>query len=297
MLSKRVPVALTGASIELASVGYPNMALALARASVRMAIERLGEQHPDTILAMTNLGTSLRLREQLDESREWGRRAISTSERVLGPDHEFTILCVHNHASRLLGSEKWDEAEPHVMRAMKYRQRNPSTQKSEMARYILVSLGELRRGQGRWEEAKEIYEKCFHEWLEQVGMDDPTAMTIVIHLTRAQVHLRDYETAHRLLVENENRARKAFGQLQKASLATYLARDGLCRLQLNDFAGAEAVLTEAVEALRGQRGVETTMAECARVFAELFAAWDAAEPGKGYDQRAAEWKAKREAME
>jgi tetratricopeptide (TPR) repeat protein len=62
---------------------------------------------------------------------------------------------------------------------------------------------------------------------------------------------------------------------------------------LNRFAEAEPELVEAQRVLSTAQGVPTGWyKKCVGALVALYESWDKAEPGKGYDAKAAEWKAK-----
>jgi hypothetical protein len=73
---------------------------------------------------------------------------------------------------------------------------------------------------------------------------------------------------------------------------------GKARTGLGQFADAETDLLEAQPIFvktRGPKHKETR--ECTQAVIDLYTAWDAAERGKGYDAKAAEWKRKLVAAE
>jgi len=100
-----------------------------------------------------------------------------------------------------------------------------------------------------------------------------------------------------------NLARTAAAELARidgnASLSTQKARETLARLLIarKDFAGAEAVLLEshqgATERLSKRKitGANDDRSSITKLIA-LYEAWHTAEPDKGHDATAAEWKAK-----
>jgi hypothetical protein len=62
---------------------------------------------------------------------------------------------------------------------------------------------------------------------------------------------------------------------------------------LNRLPEAEAELLEAERILAPQRGAwPDYYASCVNSLASLYSTWNKAEPGKGYDLKAAQWKAK-----
>ena len=85
------------------------------------------------------------------------------------------------------------------------------------------------------------------------------------------------------------------------SVSTQKARETLARLLIarKDFAGSEAVLLESHRGVTAGKKTPATHAERSSIkpIIALYETWDAAEPGKGYDAKVAEWKAKLPAAE
>ncbi len=68
---------------------------------------------------------------------------------------------------------------------------------------------------------------------------------------------------------------------------------GTAQTKLEEFKKAEVVLLDAHEVVTSnQPAVSTRTVTCCHYLVELYQSWHAAEPGKGYDARAAEWRAK-----
>ena len=99
-------------------------------------------------------------------------------------------------------------------------------------------------------------------------------------------------------IEARLEARKAFSGGNAPRLATFLTLLGRARVGVGydraRFALAEGNLLEAHAIFlaaknRGPSHKDTL--ECVKALADLYTAWDKAEPGKGYAAKAAEWKA------
>jgi hypothetical protein len=72
-------------------------------------------------------------------------------------------------------------------------------------------------------------------------------------------------------------------------------------LRRAEFAGAERLLLEGYRGMKDREAAipaqgKVRLAEALDRLVDLYAAWNQAEPGKGYDAKAAEWKAKAEAL-
>ncbi len=98
--------------------------------------------------------------------------------------------------------------------------------------------------------------------------------------------------AARLLGEGEASARVALAD-DGAALGAFLGTLGEARLGQRAYAPAETLLIEASEKLSIPAASPTPRAaRCAALLVTLYERWNAAEPGKGYDARAEQWKAK-----
>ncbi len=103
-----------------------------------------------------------------------------------------------------------------------------------------------------------------------------------------------------LLGPVEERARKTFTGGNAHHLASLLlnlgkARAGLAKDAI-DFAAAEVNLVEAHTIYREAPGATPTdIRACAEALIATYTAWDEAEPGKGYGEKAAHWRAQLEA--
>ena len=70
-------------------------------------------------------------------------------------------------------------------------------------------------------------------------------------------------------------------------------RPGGCLSRLAKFTEAEPLLIDSAHALQGNsKASEDRTTEAIQRVVDLYEAWNSAEPGKGYDDRAAEWRAK-----
>jgi hypothetical protein len=59
----------------------------------------LGEEHPDTIIAMANLGVTYSMQGKEDKAEELKVKVLEASRRVLGEEHPDTIRAMANLAA------------------------------------------------------------------------------------------------------------------------------------------------------------------------------------------------------
>jgi hypothetical protein len=102
-----------------------------------------------------------------------------------------------------------------------------------------------------------------------------------------------FAEAAALLATAEPAARKPGKAASQRALAALLTHLGEARTGLKQFEGAEGNLLEARTIwvkIRGEKHLDTR--DCTQGIVDLYAAWHAAQPNKGYGTKAAEWRAK-----
>ena len=72
--------------------------------------EKLGEDHPDTLMSVSNLASVLQYQGKYEESEVMNRRALAGWEEKLGEDHPDTLMSVSNLAHLLELLHRYDEA-------------------------------------------------------------------------------------------------------------------------------------------------------------------------------------------
>ena len=71
----------------------------------------LGKDHPDTLVSMRNLATSLSQQGKYAEAEAMNRQTLKLQEEVLGKDHPDTLISMSNLAGSLRQQGKYAEAE------------------------------------------------------------------------------------------------------------------------------------------------------------------------------------------
>jgi len=71
----------------------------------------LGEEHPDTLIAISNMGFLLRAEGKLEEAEPYHREALTKFRRVLGHEHAETLISIDNLGSLLSSQGQYAAAE------------------------------------------------------------------------------------------------------------------------------------------------------------------------------------------
>ena len=266
------------------------------RESVQRGRRVLGAENADTLQSMGNLGELLYSEGKFSEAESILREVLQTTRRTQGEESPRTLLWMKN-LGRLLGEEgKFNEAEPYLREALENYRRvagedNPNTISS------MNTLGELLAHQGKLSEAEPLLRVSLAKSRDAHGGEDFLTLNYVSHLGELLLVQGKYAEAAQLLSANEAAARKSFQGEYSNRIGIFLMHLGRARLALGQFDAAQSNLLEAQSILaKGLDPNQKFARECAQTVIDLYTAWNAKEPGKGYDAKAAEWKKKRDAM-
>jgi eukaryotic-like serine/threonine-protein kinase len=255
----------------------------------------LGEEHPDTIIWIANMGFLLDRLGRSDEAEPYHREALDKNRRQLGETHPYTITMTKRLVDMLRQRNKPADAEVIVRAALKNVRRIEGEDHAETLGLIGL-LGSVLREQGKLTEAETYFQQSIEKNRRAHGDDHADTLTAIMRMASLRVAQGKNAEAIALLTPIEEKVPKAFtgmtGTLRFASLRGLLGkvRAGLAK-QPAEFAEAEANLIEAQTTFaktRGDKDKETR--EWTQALVDLYAAWDKAEPGKGYDAKSAEWK-------
>ncbi|MBX3407587.1 MAG: serine/threonine protein kinase [Phycisphaeraceae bacterium] len=258
--------------------------------------EVLGNEHPETIASAHNLAGALLAQGRLQEAEPYYREAIEKRRRVLGEHHPATLTSVSNYGFLLRTQGRYAEAEPLHRDALEgFRLVLGEDHRGTLS--CISNMGVLLMEQGRLSEAEQYLNEAMEKRRRVLGNEHPDTIGSIDEAGELLCRSERYREAIDLLAPAEAAAREAFTGSNARRLAALLTTLGRARVGLgydaDRFAMAEANLLEAHPILvqaRGEAHKDTT--ECVAVLVNLYSAWHAAEPDKGYDAKAEEWRAK-----
>ena len=210
-----------------------------------------------------------------DRANQWCERALEFSRR-LGVELFFAI-CRNYHATVLIWKGEWDEADSELSAALKFLQ----TRRPSYALESLAKLGELRRRQGRIDDAKDIFARAEPHRTAVFGraalaLDAGDARTAIDLLSRLLRRIGEEDLAERVFVlELLARAHLQTGAVDAAEAllpamqalaadigtpamtATLKATQGLTSLHREDLDGARRCFEDAIDLfLAGDAGFD-----------------------------------------
>jgi eukaryotic-like serine/threonine-protein kinase len=278
--------------------------LAEAEMHFREALEAfrrtLGEDHSNTVTTLNNLGSVLHDQGKLAEAGPFYREVLEKRRRAQGEEHPDTLRAISEMGTLLQDQGKLTEAEPFYREALEKRRRVLGQENRDTLSSI-SDMGSLLRDQLKLEEAEPYFREALDKRRRVLGEDHPDTLKSVIALGGLRVDQGKPTEAVTLLAALESKARQTFLSGHTYIVARVLTLLGVARAGLAKnpaaFAAAEGNLLEAHGIYRKTPGpMPKGPRDCKQALVDFYTARNRAEPGKGYDVKAAEWKAKVEPM-
>jgi serine/threonine protein kinase len=276
--------------------GKLDQAEPLMRRGLEMEIRLNGEDHVDSIVMMDNLASVLKRRGRPEEALQLNRRAFAAAERVLGPTHETTRKSLGNLAFGLEVAGLLVEAEAHYRRALEM-DRVVDWADKDISTSSRIALANLLVKTGKVDEAEQLARESLDTRRRQFPPGHMLIGDCIQVLARARLAEGDAPTAESLLREAMS--------IQIATLpagswriAVTQGDLGLALTKLNRFDEAERLLLESHTTLNRTAGAQPRHEQkTIQCLADMYSAWDAAEPGTGKAELAAEWRARIASMQ
>jgi len=276
----------------LHSMGRLDEALVYYREALEGRRRVLGDDHPKTLISIGSMGYILKSMGKLDEALVYYREALEGRRQALGDDHPKTLLSISLVGALLKSMGEYDEALVCYREAVEGLRRvlgddHPNTLT------MINNTGALLKSMGRLDEAFVYLHEALEGSRRAVGDDHPATLQSIIIMGTLLREQNNPEEAVVLLVPAEAAARRAFTGNDTAPLGIFLTALGRSRTATGAFDAAQANLNEAEVILRGRPGSKTgDRKDTLTALVELYEVWHAAEPGEGYDRKAAEWRTK-----
>ncbi len=214
----------------------------------------LGDEHPDTLASVGNMGALRRAQGRLVEAEPYYRDALEARRRVLGDEHPDTLVSINNMGV-LLKAQGWlDGAEPYYREALQARRRvlgdkHPSTINS------IGNMGALLRSQGRLAEAEPFHREALETSRRVLGDEHPRTLTLINSMGLLLVSLGRLTEAESYYLEALNARRRVLGDEHPSTL-TSIDSLGLLLRSLGRQNEAELYFREALSARRRVLGDE-----------------------------------------
>jgi tetratricopeptide (TPR) repeat protein len=270
---------------------YPE-AEALLREAVTNERRLLGPDHRSTLTSLSNLAVFLIQRGKWAEAEPMCVESLERHRRVLGTDHPNTLIATNVMGYLFLNLKQPAKAEPYIREAIALSRRINGEEHPDTLTYT-HNLGRTLLEQGKLGEAESILRSVADKGGLALGKEHPVVVNANVNLGHTLNRQKRQTEAAQLLAAVEPVVRKTSSSAGLRPLALLLRELGKARTGLVQYEAAEANLLEAHPIwvkMGGETNADTL--DCVRALVDLYTAWYAAQPAKGYDAKAAAWKAK-----
>jgi serine/threonine protein kinase/tetratricopeptide (TPR) repeat protein len=258
----------------------------------------LGPDHPDTLGALNSLALVQHASGKREDAEGTLRTLLASLRRVLGNEHPNTVATIGSLGFLLQELGRFDEAEAYARESLELQRRLQGEAHPDTI-LAVGSLGSLLAARGDHAAAEPYLRDAAEKSIRTLGSEHLSTLIVQSLHGRVLARLARFGEAIALLESIEPLARRVLVGDYAGHLANMLVALASARVGLGYDAGrfplAETQLVEARALLRRTRDERhPDVAECLRALIALHTAWDTAEPGKGYDAKAAEWRSKLE---
>jgi len=242
--------------------------------------------------ALGDIGIVLQNDGRVEESLTYSQQALDGCLQYLGKDDPTTLIAQNNMGYALNSLGRQAEAEALYRASLEgnrrvYGDRHPNTLTA------LNNMGNLLFHTGRIDEAEKYWRDSLDGCRAVLGDEHSLTLITITNLGHLFNESGRFEEAEKHLRKFESVARRGWGGGSIGMIGNYLVKLGTALIGQRRFREAEEVLLEAYDLLvTGFNEKHPRTIKCIDELNNLYEAWDAAEPGKGYDAKAAEWRGK-----
>lgn len=193
--------------------------LALPHSETALAIRRreLGDDHPDTMQSMNDLGRVLRMLGRFADAEPVYREALDRRRRVLGEAHADTLSSLNNYAGILERRGRFAEAQPLYQRALELRRRTLGEDHSSTI-LSLNNYAHILYAQGQIAEAEPLYRDALDRRRRLNGDDHPMTLLAINNHADALTQLERFAEAEPMYTEALERYRRVMGPADPRTL-------------------------------------------------------------------------------
>ncbi|MBK7828726.1 MAG: protein kinase [Nannocystis sp.] len=184
----------------------------IASIAARRAV--LGDDHPQVVYALGNLGLALLSSDDAAEATRQLRTAFRGAESSLGPKHPHVALLAINLGIGLLSLHHQREAAGYFARALALQTELLGPDAPDL-HYVLTAIGDLALAQRRCVDAEASYRRALQMLGEGEAPTNPAALTPLLGLARAAACRDDFAAARRHFA----RAHALVGELRRRRAA------------------------------------------------------------------------------
>lgn len=232
--------------------GFHDDSTRLQSKALELRRGELGDDHPDTLAAMENMGYMLQSAGSHSRAEGIFRDTLDRRRRILGEEHPDTLVSIDSMANILQLQGRDEEAEPYRREVLEKARRVLGVT-HEHTRSFMNSMAMLLSANGRQIEAERQYREALECCRRGVGDDHPHTMIAVQNLAATLKALGRMGEAEPLMREAVEMGRRIHGAEHRSTLLALCSLADLLATA-ERFAASEPVALEALDLCRRTLG-------------------------------------------
>ncbi len=235
-------------------VGLYERAAELEAAALATRRRALGDDHPETLDSMSNLGLMQLDAGRRGEAEPLFREVLERRQRVQGPNDPRTLSAINSMGSFLRDKGDLKEAEKFYREGWEKRKAvlgedDPATVES------LSNVGLIAYDLGRYEEAERFHREALEKDRKRLGDSDPETLGTLNNLALALAHQDKHAEAESANREAAEKRRKVLGEDHPSTLES-LGNLSVNLMTQEKWAEAEKIMREVWDVRRRTLGPE-----------------------------------------
>lgn len=216
--------------------------------------QALGQNHPDTLEAMTRLGLLYNAQGERAKAEPLLAKALEGRRLVLGEQNRFTLNAMNNLAVLYVSQGRFAKAEPLLVQGLEVRRRMFG-EKHQNTVGAMNNLAALYLNQGQYAKAEPLFCKTLEIAQAVFGEEHPNTLQAMKNLAALYQSQRRFAQAELLYGKALEARRRVLGGEHPDTLMAMFNLADLYRDQ-GQFAKAGPLLTKALEVSRRDLGEE-----------------------------------------
>lgn len=275
--------------VALRSLGKQAEALPYLRQSLEGRRRVLGGDHRQTLMALINISTILQELGRVNDALPYSSEALESYKRIYGPTYIDTLGAMLTHGVLLWSAGRNDEGLPYIRQALEGG-RKQLDQNPNVAVMAAINLCSGLTAQNHHEEALPYCQEAVELCLKILPADHAYTLIAKGNLAQSLSGLGRHDEAVAMAGQSTAALIKQLSPDHPQAITAQSVLGTVLR-GAGRFAEAEGPSVDAaIRALNTLGPMHPTTRTCAQNAIALYEQWNTAEPGKGHDQQAGQWR-------
>ena len=222
--------------------------------ALQLRSEHLGDEHPETLTSITEMGNLLGNQGKYEEAFVYYTEALEGKRRLLGDEHPDTLTSIKNMGHLLYWQGYYIEALPYYIEALEGSRRTLGDEHPHTLGSI-NAMGNLLRVQGKYDQAELNYTEALDGRRRLLGNEHPETLVSIDNMGSLLLEQGKYDEAEVYVLEALEGKRRVLGNEHFTTLNSISDMGALLERQ-GKYDEAQVYYTEALEGSRRVLGNE-----------------------------------------